>query len=82
MGLLVALWEVLASVLACAGVLHAGEQPLSRIAIRRATVAVADSASVKARPAVLGLKVSRSCLFSFFFSDGAPISSRLAHIFC
>ena len=77
MGLLVALWAaVLAHALARAGVLHAGEQPLSRIAIRRATAAVAGSASVKARPAVLGLEVSRSCLLSFFFSDDAPIRSH------
>jgi hypothetical protein len=64
MGLVVAaLWVVL--VLACcAGVLRAGEQPLSRIAIRRATAAVVDSASVKAHPTVLGLKVS--LLVQFF----------------
>ena len=66
MGLLVALWAVLVHALACADVLHAGEQPLSRIAIRRATAAVVDSASVKARPAVLGLKVFSLMLVQLF----------------
>ncbi|WVZ90906.1 LOW QUALITY PROTEIN: hypothetical protein U9M48_037160 [Paspalum notatum var. saurae] len=41
MRLLMVLWVVLG----CAHVLHAGEQPLSRIAIQRATAAVVDSAS-------------------------------------
>jgi hypothetical protein len=57
MRLLVALWAVLAHVLGCADVLHAGHQPLSRIAIERATAALDDSASIIAHPTVLGLKV-------------------------
>lgn len=58
MKLLVALWAVLAHVLGCADVLHAGHQPLSRIAIERATAALDNSASINAHPTVLGLKVS------------------------
>ncbi|PUZ67580.1 hypothetical protein GQ55_3G447400 [Panicum hallii var. hallii] len=81
MGLLVALWAVLASVLACAGVLHAGEQPLSRIAIRRATVAVADSASVKARPAVLGLKGQSSDWVTIEFSHPNPSNDDWIGVF-
>jgi len=57
MRLLVALWAVLAHILGCADVLHAGHQPLSRIAIERATAALVDSASINAHPTVLGLKV-------------------------
>ena len=52
-----ALWAVLAHILGCADVLHAGHQPLSRIAIERATAALVDSASINAHPTVLGLKV-------------------------
>jgi hypothetical protein len=48
-----------------------GEQPLSRIAVERAVLAVDDAAHVKASPLVLGLKVSssphrHSCLGSQF----------------
>ena len=62
MRLLVALWAVLAHVLGCADVLHAGHQPLSRIAIERTTAALLDSASINAHPTVLGLKVYLLCL--------------------
>ncbi|KAL6623537.1 hypothetical protein ACP70R_033416 [Stipagrostis hirtigluma subsp. patula] len=48
------LWVSL--VLGSLAVLRGGEQPLSRIAIERATVAIVDSASIKAHPTVLGLK--------------------------
>lgn len=34
-----------------------GEQPLSKIAIHKATYALADSSSIKAYPSFLGLKV-------------------------
>lgn len=34
-----------------------GDHPLSKIAIHKATVALRDSASIKAHPFVLGLKV-------------------------
>lgn len=57
MRLLVVLWAVLACLLGCATVLHAGHQPLSRIAMERATAALDDSASINAHPTVLGLKV-------------------------
>ncbi len=52
-------WVVLAYivVIGCATIARGDEQPLSRIAIERATVAAVDSASVKAQPTVLGLKV-------------------------
>ena len=49
-----------------------GEQPLSRIAVERAVLAVDDAAHVKASPLVLGLTVSsssphrHSCLGSQF----------------
>lgn len=36
---------------------HIGEQPLSRIAIHKATPALHDSASISASPVLLGLKV-------------------------
>ncbi|EEE53480.1 hypothetical protein OsJ_36627 [Oryza sativa Japonica Group] len=51
-------WVVLAYivVIGCATIARGDEQPLSRIAIERATVAAVDSASVKAQPTVLGLK--------------------------
>uniref|UniRef100_A0A0E0MNX4 Multifunctional fusion protein n=1 Tax=Oryza punctata TaxID=4537 RepID=A0A0E0MNX4_ORYPU len=51
-------WVVLACivVIGCATIARGDEQPLSRIAIERATVAAVDSASVKAKPTVLGLK--------------------------
>jgi hypothetical protein len=42
----------------CGAALPGGEQPLSRIAIESATIAVDDSVHVKASPLVLGLKVS------------------------
>lgn len=35
------------------------EQPLSKIAIHKATLALSDSASVKAKPYVLGLGVGK-----------------------
>ncbi|KAG8049064.1 hypothetical protein GUJ93_ZPchr0009g1119 [Zizania palustris] len=47
-------WAVLACVVVA--VAHGGVQPLSRIAMERATVAADASARVKARPTVLGLK--------------------------
>lgn len=34
-----------------------GEQPLSKIAIHKAVLALRDSASIKAKPDLLGLKV-------------------------
>jgi len=48
-----------------------GEQPLSRIAVERAVLAVDDAAHVKASPLLLGLKVNssphhHSCLGSQF----------------
>lgn len=43
---------------ACVAAHPGGEQPLSRIAIERTTLAVDESAHVKASPLVLGLKVS------------------------
>ncbi|CAL4898421.1 unnamed protein product [Urochloa decumbens] len=81
MGLLVALWVVLAHVLACAGVLHAGEQPLSRIAIQRATAAVVDSASVKAHPTVLGLKGQSSDWVVAEFSHPNPSNDDWIGVF-
>lgn len=39
-----------------------GEQPLSRIAVESAVLAVDDAAHVRASPLVLGLKVSCSSL--------------------
>ncbi|CAL4905703.1 unnamed protein product [Urochloa decumbens] len=81
MGLLVALWVALAHVLASAGVLHAGEQPLSRIAIRRATAAVVDSASVKAHHTVLGLKGQNSDWVVIEFSHPNPSNDDWIGVF-
>ena len=36
---------------------HIGIQPLSKIAIQKTTLALTDSAAIKASPIVLGLKV-------------------------
>ncbi|CAN6348179.1 unnamed protein product [Urochloa humidicola] len=81
MGLLVALWVVLVHVLACAGVLHAGEQPLSRIAIRKATAAIVDSASVKAHPTVLGLNGQSSDWVVVEFSHPSPSNDDWIGVF-
>ena len=42
---------------------HAGEQPLSKIAIHRAVLALHENASIKATPVVLGTKVINNYLF-------------------
>ena len=44
-----------------------GEQPLSKIAIHKATIALSDFASVKAYPFVLGSKVIAILTLIFFF---------------
>lgn len=42
-----------------------GEQPLSKIAIHKAIAAFHDSASIRAHPVLLGLKVTRQFFFTF-----------------
>lgn len=42
-----------------------GEQPLSKIAIHRATISLHRSASVRASPSVLGIKVISSIPFRY-----------------
>lgn len=44
-----------------------GIQPLSKIAIHKATAALRDSVSVKASPYVLGLQVASRILLHLFF---------------
>ncbi|EMS57889.1 putative inactive purple acid phosphatase 27 [Triticum urartu] len=50
------LWVVVIWLFVCAAALPGGEQPLSRIAVERTTLAIDDSVHVKASPLVLGLK--------------------------
>lgn len=45
-----------------------GEQPLSKIAIHKTKLALRDSASIKATPLVLGIKVSKFLLFTWVSS--------------
>ena len=55
-GILVFLW--LANIgLACAHINGYKDQPLSQIAIHKATFAISDSASIRARPSIIGTKV-------------------------
>lgn len=42
-----------------------GEQPLSKIAIHKAIIAFHDSASIRAHPVLLGLKVMLQFFFTF-----------------
>ncbi|CAD6269710.1 unnamed protein product [Miscanthus lutarioriparius] len=81
MRLLVALWAVLAHILGCADVLHAGHQPLSRIAIERATAALVDSASINAHPTVLGLKGQSSDWVVVEFSHPNPSNDDWVGVF-
>lgn len=56
---------------ACANIGGFGEQPLSKIAIEKATLNLHDSASVKAFPPVIGLQVRTSV---YYFDSMAPTS--------
>lgn len=67
--LLMLLGSLLGSNLASA---HFGIQPLSKIAIRKTTLALTDSAAIEAFPLVLGLKGEDSEWVTVHFKNSAP----------
>uniref|UniRef100_A0A0A9ENA2 Purple acid phosphatase n=1 Tax=Arundo donax TaxID=35708 RepID=A0A0A9ENA2_ARUDO len=77
MVLLMGLWVFLG----CADVVRGGEQPLSRIAIERATAAVVGSARVQAHPTVLGLKGQSSDWVLVEFSHPNPSNDDWIGVF-
>lgn len=65
----------------CGNGVHAGEQPLSRIAIHRTVLAVDGSATVKASPLVLGLKGQSSEWVTLEYSHPNPSSDDWIGVF-
>lgn len=58
MGTLIALLSIMLTLVSLQGVTCHGEQPLSRIVIHNAVLALDIHTSIKATPSVLGVKVS------------------------
>ncbi|XP_072951261.1 probable inactive purple acid phosphatase 1 [Typha angustifolia] len=75
------LWVLISCLSSCGTGMAGGEQPLSRIAIHKASFAINDAAYVKASPLVLGLKGQTKEWVSLEYSHPNPSNDDWVGVF-